>query len=115
MELQIGSIILGRGTRERAELRGRHGERPTPPDSIFQRDTGPLEERAVVHVHGPRALYSEDATQLQMILQVFANSRQMLKEGYAECGEPSGIADAGAFENCRTDDGPCAKDHFALR
>ena len=80
MEFDIGGGVVGRGLGEHAELRRRHGHRPAPAKAIVEPHHRPLDPRLIVDIERARAGDAEDRSQLQMVLQIFADPRQRMDD-----------------------------------
>ena len=98
MEFDIGAGIVGRGLGEQAKLQQRHGQWPAPAKAIVEPHQRPLDARLVVDIERSRAGDAEDGSQLQMVLQIFADPGQRMDHGDADRLEANRRADARKLE-----------------
>src|SRR3984957_4946553 len=84
MEFDVGGGVVGRGLGEQAKWRRRHGQRPAPAKAIVEPHHAALEERLVVDIERARAGDAEDGPQLQMVLEILADSRQRMYDRRAD-------------------------------
>src|ERR1700722_4883855 len=84
MEFDVGGGVIGRGLGEQAKLRRRHGQGPAPAKAIVEPHLAALEERWVVDIERARAGDAKNGSQLQMVLQIFADSRQGVDDRRAD-------------------------------
>ncbi len=113
MEFDIGGGVVGRGLGEQAELRGRHRHRPAPAKAIVEAHHRPLDPRLVVDIERARASDAEDGSQLQMVLQIFADPRQGMEDRRADCCETIRGADARKLQELRRADRAGGENDFA--
>ena len=113
VELEIGGGEVGRALGEDADLRRRHGHRPTPPERIVERHAGAAQQRAVFDIERARAGDAEDRAQLQMVLQVLADAGRSADQVAAERSDDLRAADARQFEQLRRADRPGGEHDFA--
>ena len=112
VELQIGRGEFRRGPREGAELRGCHGQRPAPAKGVVGRHQR-LAVQAPRHaVERRQSVYAEDHAQLQMILQVPADGREVLRDGDSVGGQRLGVADPRKLQQMRRVHRPGGQDHL---
>ena len=78
VHLQVGRLVLRRRAGEGAELRRRHGHRPAPQQGVFGPHQAAAQQRPVLHVQRRDVGDLEDRPQLQVILQVLADARQVV-------------------------------------
>src|SRR5690606_30701142 len=76
--LQIGRLTTGVGARETTELGGRHRHRPAPPQRILERDSGLVPERLRSLVERAHARNLECTADLQVVLQVLADTTKLV-------------------------------------
>src|SRR5580704_4313578 len=101
VEFEVGGLVVGRGFAKYAELRGRHGQWAAAVERIVDPHPGAFAQRLELDVERARAFYPEDRAQLQMILQILADTFERVPDIDADVCENLGTADAGKLEQMR--------------
>ncbi|KAG0923995.1 hypothetical protein G6F32_014075 [Rhizopus arrhizus] len=113
MELGVGRAAGGVHPAEQAALVDPDGQRPTAKQQPLQSHAGAATPRAqlVVGGDGPRGFVDEP--DLQVVLQVLADARQIPHHADAELPQQRGRPDAGQLQQLRRLQRARAQHHFA--
>ena len=112
MILQIGAFLVAVGAGEQAQLRRRHGQRAAPQQRKFGEHARHAESRVIALVERGNAVDFVDHAQLQMILQIGADSRPVEHDGNAELLQLLRRADTGQHHDLRRADRAGGEDDF---
>src|SRR5215813_6244718 len=93
--LQVGTLAAWVGFGENTELRGRHRERSASAQRIVEEYLGAAEHRSIGFVQRGDARHLIDHTQLQMVLEVFADTRLIEHDRNTKLPELRGGTDTG--------------------
>ena len=113
--LHIGPRHVRVRAREHAQLRRRHAHRPALVERVLHAD-----ERLAPPVRGARverghAVHLDHAAQLQVVLQVFSDTRQRLAHRNAERLQTFRLTNAGQLQQLRRVDRAGRQDHLFAR
>ncbi len=79
MPLDVGSGLVGIAFREGAQLRWWHGERPFTQQEVLKTHGSEAKDRIDPLVQGHRIVDLVDSTHLQMVLQVLADTGELMQ------------------------------------
>ncbi|MNE88410.1 hypothetical protein D3C80_1857160 [compost metagenome] len=99
MVLQVGRGLFRPGADKRPQLARCHGQRTTAVIQIAQAHAQLAQGTVGDLVEGTCTADLIDQPQLQVVLQVAANSRQFVPDSYPQAFQQSTRADAGALQN----------------
>ena len=115
MVFDVGCLVLGAGAGEDAQLARRHGHRPRASQSVFCPDPQFAERRGVEVVERARPGDAKDRADLQVVLQVLPDGRQLVPHLYAVPGKDVPSPDAGQLQDFWRIDGAGSQHDLSLR
>ena len=109
VEFQIGPHSTHVAVGERAELRRRHAHRARPLEEVFEADAHFAQPRCGKRVERRHAVHFEYGTDLEVVLQVLADARQIVPDCNAMALQQRAGADAGKLQDLRAADSACSE------
>src|SRR5262249_32641807 len=113
--LDIRGLLRRIALRERAELRRRHRQWPGSEQHVLERHRGAAEERSSAAIQSYGVLNFVDRTDLQVIVQVRADSGQVVRDRDTVLGEQRTGADARKLQDLRGTDRTGSDQYLATR
>ncbi len=111
--LDIGVRLPGRAAGEGPQLRRRHAHRAGALQGVLEPDARAAPQVARQRVERGHPVHLEDRADLQVVLQVAAHPRQVVRHGDAVRLQQLSRADARELQQLRRIDGTRAQDHVA--
>jgi hypothetical protein len=111
LDVRIGQLRAA--AREGAQLRRRHAHRPAARQQVLQADAGLAPPAGGNAVQRLRTAHLEHRADLQVVLQVGADARQLVPRRHAHRGQLGAVADARHLQDLHRADRTGAEDELA--